>query len=117
ESRHASTFPLWVGKKPKLHKPSQHIGKLSQHFSLAGHIEWAPISAIIGGNQRTWFVEVCPLSGVKQTWLLRSEMSAFDPKRTSVWMALAALHIVIWRRIPGFDTGFIWKSVQRYLPA
>jgi len=30
---------------------------------------------------------------------------------------LAALHIVIWRRIPGFDTGFIWKSVQRYLPA
>src|SRR5262245_30375220 len=40
----------------------------------------------------------CPLSGVKRTWRLRCEMSAYDPKRTSVTPLLLQINLLGFQR-------------------
>jgi hypothetical protein len=40
------------------------------------------------GFDRSRTAVLCPLSGVKRTWLFAAQMSAFDPKRTSSTLGL-----------------------------
>jgi hypothetical protein len=42
------------------------------------------MSASLAESEHSIDTLQCPLSGVKRTWRVQCEMSAYDPKRTSI---------------------------------
>src|SRR5262245_7593846 len=53
----------------------------------------------------------CPLSGVKRTWAGAVQMSAFDPKRTSVLAQIMSAKYSVCVLIPSQDIFFVKKDI------